>query len=143
MILEKDPGGEHIQRGIHNTAKELQNYHLFLPKGDGDERRHKSLLAIIEQAGKLQVEVYRQVSTFNLYQVNPGSRYNPDIMDDISSLADEDEEGTQTFLVRVVIFPPVLRWGFHEDGKFSDEPVVVRKGTVITISSEDYTAGRP
>lgn len=137
MILEKDPHSEHIRRGIHDAAKDLLNYYGFLPKGDGEERRHKSLLAIVEQASKLQVEVYRQVSTFNLYQINPGSLYNPNIMDDISSLADEDEDGTKRFLVKVVIFPPVLRWGFREDGKFSVDAVVVRKGTVITICSED------
>lgn len=142
MILEKDPHGEHIRRGIHDAEKDLLNYHGFLPRGDGEERRHRSLLAIVEQAGKLQVEVYRQVSTFKLRLINPGSRYDPTLMDDISSLADEDEAGTQTFLVKVVIFPPVLRWGFHEDGKFSDE-VVVRKGTVITICSEDYEVWRP
>lgn len=136
MILKRDPHGDHVRHGIQDAEKDLLDYHGFLPKGDGEGKRRKSLLAIVKQAGELQVEVFQQVSSFKLYQISPGEPYNPNIMDDISSLVDEDEEGARIFLVRVVIFPPVLRWGFDEDGKFS-APVVVRKGTVITMHSED------
>lgn len=138
MILKRDPHGDHVRHGTQDVEKDLLDCHGFLSRGDGEEKRRKSLLAIVKQAGELQVDVFQQVSPFKLYQISPGNPYDPKIMDDISSLADEDEdeEGARRFLVRVVIFPPVLRRGFDEDGKFS-AAIVVRKGTVITMHSED------
>lgn len=135
MIFDKDHYQDHLRHGIQYVEKDLQDCFGFLSKGDSEEQRRKPLLAIVEQAAKLQVEIFRQVSLFQLYQISPGEQYDPRIMDDISGLVDEDEE-TQTFIVRVVVFPAVMRRGFDGDGKFSDL-VVVRKGTVVTAYSED------
>lgn len=139
MILEKDHYDDHLCHNIREVEEDLQDCFSFLLRGDGEGQRRKQLHAIVEQAAKLQVEVFRQVSRFKLGRITPGERYDPRLMDDISSLVDEgevEEGGTQTFIVRVVIFPLVLRFGFDEDDNESDI-VVVRKGTVMTMRSED------
>lgn len=137
MILRKDHYDDDFSYNLRCAEGDLLSCFNPLLRGDGEEQRRKSLLAIIEQAAKLQVEVFRQISLFRLHQICPGEPYDARLMDDLLSLVDEDEAGTQIFIVRVVVFPPVLRYGFDEDGKFSHEEVVVRKGTVVTMLSKD------
>lgn len=130
----KDRCGNYLCNNIYYLEKDLQNCLGFLLEGDDGEKRRKTLLGIVGQAAKLQVEVFRQVSLFRLHYISPGALYDPLIMDDVSGLA--DDVGTRSYIVRVVIFPPVFRWGFEEGGGFS-HTIVVRKGTVTTMLSED------
>lgn len=39
------------------------------------------------------------------------------------------------FVVDTVLFPPVMRWEFDEQGKFANTAIIIRKGVVTAIRS--------
>lgn len=129
----------HLHEAILSTANMLHHEFDSLAKEGSGELRHRALCVILEQATKLCIETAQQVPRIRLPKIAPGSQYNSHIMEDRSNVADEDDDeeegaGDQAFSVQMVLVPPVKRQGFDEAGKFS-KPIIIRKGTVITMHS--------
>lgn len=124
------------------VTNEIRGCFDGLAKFGTEERRHRALHKIVENTAELWLDTYRQVSRFEIKRIDPGSEYIPWIMEDRSGTVNEDEEegnSTHHSVVQIVLFPPVLRWGFDEAGMFSESPIVVRKAGVIATPPETRT----
>lgn len=141
MIFENDGFDSGFSQRISEVEADIQYCLSIFATGGKEQQRHKALLTIVEQAAKLQLECFRQVSCFGLHRIKPGRPYDPSLMEDRSGLVRDDDRtgGAPGFIVKMVLFPPVLRRRFDEEGKFLKSPVIVRKGTVMVMRVEPET----
>lgn len=141
MILNDSRYEECFGKGIQKVTKDLGELLQIRVTGGVEVSREKHLFTIVEQAARLSEEINRQVALFQLHRVDLAQSYNPEYMEDRSGLlSDEGEEGggkARGIIVQKVLFPIVLRYGFDDEGKFLETPVVVRKGTVIVMRPEE------
>lgn len=145
MLMKNDQFDTHFREGISLLENDIQKCFGGLAKVGGDhERRHSELHRIAEKAAQLGIETYRQVSEFKLMKTSPGDVYDPRFMEDKLGTVDKvEEEGgsPRHCIVQMVVFPPVLRFGFDEAGEFVKHPIVVRKATVRVIRLAEAGAG--
>lgn len=136
----------------------LQNCFIGHVKAGIEPSRLKALRTIVEQAARLEIEISRELSGFRMQYIRPGSPYHMEHMDDRSGVVDASEDDSdledgeekeekrdeekkpevrrrKEFIVDTVLFPPVVRLEFDDNGKFKKPPIIIRKGVVIAIRS--------
>lgn len=160
----------------------LRNCFVGYVKAGVEPSRLKALRAIVEQAARLEIEMSRELSSFQMRYIRPGSPYHMEHMDDRSGAVDASEDDSdlevdeekeekrdeekeekldeekeekrdeekqekrdeerkaevrrrKEFIVDTVLFPPVVRLEFDDNGKFKKLPIIIRKGVVIAIRS--------
>jgi hypothetical protein len=140
MIVNDSHYGGYLRDGIEVMTKYLKDCLDIRVTGGSPELRDQGLITIIKEAVKLSEEVNRQISNFQLYYVEPATRYNPTHMEDVSGMLGDDGEekpnGGENIFVQKVLFPLVARHGFDETRKQMKDPVVVRKATVTVMRPE-------
>lgn len=139
MLIKNSTFDTRFHEGVIAVVKDLGGDFIRFVKEDSQEQCYNALHAIVEQAAKLEVEITQQIADFELHWVNPGTEYKSFYMEDRSGAVDDAEEDggdTQGFIIRMVLFPPVVRWKFDDSGKFIKAPVIVRKATVVATPVE-------
>lgn len=100
-------------------------------KTSREEQRNRTLHGLVERAAKLAVEVAKQHSHFQLYSVTPGQAFDSWIMEDAVAAAEEDDKEGKDGVVRVLLFPAILRRDYDQEGKLLRGSVVVLKAKVL------------
>lgn len=172
MLTQHSDFEAHFAEAVEYITEVLQDFFPDHTKPGPKAQRIKVLRTIVEQAARLEVEISREVSVFQMPYISPGSRYETDQVDDRSGIVDgnddsddedddeeeeehEEEEGEEgeeeeqdmqsgekkgvqkrrEFVVDTVLFPPVVRLEFDDEGKIATTPITIRKGVVTAIRS--------
>lgn len=151
-----------FSNAVTSVTDDLQNCFTDHVKAGVEASRVKALRTIIEQAARLEIEISRELSRFQMPNICPGSRYQMEHLDDRSGVVDASEDDSdpgdgeeqeekrdeekkpeekkkvrrrKEFIVETVLFPPVVRLEFDDEGKFTKTPIIIRKGVVMAIRS--------
>lgn len=128
--------------GVNRIVEHLKNCLDIRVTGGKEEHRDQALFALVEQTVRLAGEINREVAIFELHGLQLGGPYDPELMEDISGLLDDEGEGeggARGVVVRKLLFPMVLRYKFDDQGKLlKKDPVVVRKATVVVTRPEHF-----
>lgn len=100
-------------------------------KSSREDQRNRGLHSLVERTVKLAMEVAQQHSRFELYSVTPGNTFDPQTMEDAVGIVDEDGKERQNGIVRVLLFPAILRRDYSRKGNFREREVLVLKAKVL------------
>lgn len=164
MLSQRTGFDARFANAVSSVTEELGTYFVRYAKPGVEVSRVKVLRAIVEQAARLEVEISRELSVFQMPYIKPGSRYEMEHLDDRSGNVDESEDGSDSeeeeddddeddedddsedeengekgvhrrreFIVETVLFPPVVRLEYDDQGKIATTPIIVRKGVVTAL----------
>lgn len=131
MVFKHESVLKAFDETVKAIAESLEKpFGALAAKGSREEQRNKGLYGLVERTAKLAVEVAQQPSTIELYSITPGELFDGVVMEDTAGDAEEDGQG-EGAVVRMQLFPAVLRSDYDQKGKSLGSSVVILKAKVV------------
>lgn len=92
MLTQHNDFEAYFAESVEYITKVLQDFFPDHTKPGSSAQRIKVLRTIVEQAARLEVEISREVSVFQMPYISPGSRYETDQVDDRSGIVDGNDD---------------------------------------------------